>query len=104
MPTAISPPCWQEVESGQKGINTLLSMEETYGDITPVRMDQNHVTSFVSIMRGCNNFCAYCVVPGTRGRERSRDPETIVSEATELFEGIQGGDPAWTECQFISLG
>jgi tRNA-2-methylthio-N6-dimethylallyladenosine synthase len=79
------PALLQEVESGQKGINTILSMEETYGDIRPVRMDQNHVTSFVAIMRGCNNFCAYCVVPGTRGRERSRDPETIVREAAELF-------------------
>ena len=80
------PALLQEVESGQKGINTILSLEETYGDIRPVRMDQNHVTSFVAIMRGCNNFCAYCVVPGTRGRERSRDPETIVRECTELFE------------------
>ncbi len=79
------PALLQEVESGQKGINTLLSLEETYGDIRPVRMDRNHVTSFVAIMRGCNNFCAYCVVPGTRGRERSRDPETIVREATDLF-------------------
>ena len=79
------PALLQEVESGQKGINTILSLEETYGDIRPVRMDRNHVTSFVAIMRGCNNFCAYCVVPGTRGRERSRDPETIVREATDLF-------------------
>ncbi len=80
------PALLEEAESGQKGINTLLSLEETYGDIRPVRMDKNHVTSFVSIMRGCNNFCAYCVVPGTRGRERSRDPETILREATELFK------------------
>jgi len=80
------PALLQEVESGQKGINTLISMEETYGDIRPVRMDRNHVTSFVAIMRGCNNFCAYCVVPGTRGRERSREPETIIRESTELFE------------------
>jgi tRNA-2-methylthio-N6-dimethylallyladenosine synthase len=79
------PALLQEVESGQKGINTLLSLEETYGDIRPVRMDRNNVTSFVAIMRGCNNFCAYCVVPGTRGRERSRDPETIIREATDLF-------------------
>ena len=79
------PKLLEEVESGQKGINTILSLEETYGDIRPVRMDRNHVTSFVAIMRGCNNFCAYCVVPGTRGRERSRDPETIVREATDLF-------------------
>jgi tRNA-2-methylthio-N6-dimethylallyladenosine synthase len=80
------PALLQEVEEGQKGINTLLSLEETYGDIRPVRMDRNNVTSFVAIMRGCNNFCAYCVVPGTRGRERSRDPETIIREASELFE------------------
>ena len=79
------PTLLQEVESGQKGINTILSLEETYGDIRPVRMDRNHVTSFVAIMRGCNNFCAYCVVPGTRGRERSRDPETILREASDLF-------------------
>ncbi len=79
------PALLEEVESGQKGINTLLSLEETYGDIRPVRMDRNHVTSFVAIMRGCNNYCAYCVVPGTRGRERSRDPETILREAKDLF-------------------
>jgi len=80
------PTLLAQVEVGQKGIDTLLSTTETYADITPVRMDKNQVTSFVSIMRGCNNFCAYCVVPGTRGRERSRDPETIISEATQLFE------------------
>jgi tRNA-2-methylthio-N6-dimethylallyladenosine synthase len=80
------PALLQEVDGGQKGVNTLLSLEETYGDIRPVRMDRNHVTSFVAIMRGCNNFCAYCVVPGTRGRERSRDPETILRECHELFD------------------
>jgi tRNA-2-methylthio-N6-dimethylallyladenosine synthase len=80
------PSLLKSVEGGQKGINTLLSLEETYGDIRPVRMDRNHVSSFVSIMRGCDNFCAYCVVPGTRGRERSRDPETIIRESTELFQ------------------
>jgi len=80
------PALLEEVESGHKGINTLLSLEETYADVSPVRLDKNHVSSFVSIMRGCNNFCAYCVVPYTRGRERSRDPETIEKEVRELFE------------------
>ncbi len=80
------PALLAEVESGQKGINTLLSLEETYADLSPVRLDKNHVSSFVSIMRGCNNFCAYCVVPYTRGRERSRDPETIEREVRELLE------------------
>lgn len=79
------PSLLEEVESGQKGINTLLSLEETYSDVKPVRMDKNHVSSFVSIMRGCNNFCAYCVVPFTRGRERSRNPETIEREVRDLF-------------------
>ncbi len=64
----------------------MLSLEETYADLSPVRLDKNHVSSFVAIMRGCNNFCAYCVVPYTRGRERSRDPETIEREVKELFE------------------
>ncbi len=75
----------EEVESGQKAVNVLLSREETYADISPVRLGSGGVTAFISIMRGCDNMCSFCVVPFTRGRERSRDPQTIVSEAQELF-------------------
>ena len=67
-------------------INVLLSHEETYADISPVRLDKNGISAFISIMRGCNNVCSYCIVPYTRGRERSRDAHTIVREATELWE------------------
>jgi tRNA-2-methylthio-N6-dimethylallyladenosine synthase len=71
---------------GHKAVNVLLSREETYADISPVRLDSNGVSAFISIMRGCNNMCAYCVVPYTRGTERSRDPKTIVHEAQEIFD------------------
>jgi tRNA-2-methylthio-N6-dimethylallyladenosine synthase len=80
------PALIKAAESGHKAVNTLLSTEETYGDISPVRLDRNSVSAFISIMRGCNNHCAYCVVPFTRGRERSRDPESILREAREVFE------------------
>lgn len=73
------------VDEGEKAVNTFLSREETYADISPVRLNSNGITAFISIMRGCDNMCTFCVVPFTRGRERSRDPRTIIAEATDLF-------------------
>jgi tRNA-2-methylthio-N6-dimethylallyladenosine synthase len=73
-------------EDGQKAINVILSKEETYADISPVRLGGNGITAFVSITRGCDNMCSFCVVPFTRGRERSRDPETIVKEVQDLYD------------------
>ena len=79
------PVLLKEIDDGRKAVNVLLSREETYADITPVRLGGNGITAFVTIMRGCNNMCSFCVVPFTRGRERSRDPESIVAECRDLF-------------------
>lgn len=79
------PKLISQVDDGDKAVNTFLSREETYADINPVRLNSNGVTAFISIMRGCDNMCSFCVVPFTRGRERSRDPHSILAEAKELF-------------------
>ena len=75
-----------QVDEGEKAVNTFLSREETYADISPVRLNSNGITAFISIMRGCDNMCSFCVVPFTRGRERSRDPQSILAEAKDLFD------------------
>jgi tRNA-2-methylthio-N6-dimethylallyladenosine synthase len=80
------PQLLEEVDGGQKAVNVILSKEETYGDLQPVRLGGNGVTAFISITRGCDNMCTFCVVPFTRGRERSRNPTTIVQEAIDLWE------------------
>ena len=80
------PQLISHVGEGNKAVNVLLSREETYADISPVRLNSNGITAFISIMRGCDNMCSFCVVPFTRGRERSRDPFSIIKEAQDLFD------------------
>lgn len=80
------PNLLQGAEEGNKGVNVLLSREETYADISPIRLDENGVKGYISIMRGCDNMCSFCVVPFTRGRERSRDPFSIVAEARDMLD------------------
>jgi len=80
------PKLIKELEDGRKAVNVILSTEETYADVIPVRLGNNKVTAFISIMRGCDNMCSFCVVPFTRGRERSRDPLSIVNEIQNVYE------------------
>ncbi len=80
------PHLLEEVKAGRNAVNVLLSKEETYGDVSPVRLNSNGVSAFVSITRGCDNMCTFCVVPFTRGRERSRDPKSILEEINQLYE------------------
>ena len=80
------PNLLQEVEEGRDAINVILSKDETYGDISPVRLNSNGVSAFVSITRGCDNMCTFCVVPFTRGRERSREPQSILKEIQDLWD------------------
>ncbi|NND78934.1 MAG: radical SAM protein, partial [Maribacter sp.] len=79
------PNLLQEIDEGREAVNVLLSKDETYGDISPVRLNSNGVSALVSITRGCDNMCTFCVVPFTRGRERSRDPQSILGEVNDLW-------------------
>lgn len=106
------PALLRDIRPDSPQINVLLSREETYADISPVRLDRNGVSAYISIMRGCNNVCSYCVVPYTRGAERCRDPHSIVREARELFEngykevnllGQNVDSYLWKECEVVNF-
>lgn len=106
------PALLRDIRPDSPQINVLLSRDETYADISPVRLDRNGVSAYISIMRGCNNVCSYCVVPYTRGAERSRDPHSIVREARELFEngykevnllGQNVDSYLWKECEVVNF-
>ena len=106
------PALLRDIRPDSPQINVLLSRDETYADISPMRLDRNGVSAYISIMRGCNNVCSYCVVPYTRGAERSRDPHSIVREARELFEngykevnllGQNVDSYLWKECEVVNF-
>ena len=88
-----------EVDEGRNAVNVILSKDETYADVSPVRLNSNGVTAFVSITRGCDNMCTFCVVPFTRGRERSREPQSILEEIKDLWNrGFKEGNFIRTKC------
>ena len=93
-----------EVEEGRDAINVLLSKDETYGDISPVRLNSNGVSAFVSITRGCDNMCTFCVVPFTRGRERSRDPQSILEEVNDLWSRGFKESHCWVKMSIVIYG
>ena len=91
-------------ERGEKAVNVELSTTETYREVIPSRIGHNRISGFISIMRGCNNFCSYCIVPYTRGRERSREPESILGELADLkIKGFKRGDFVGTKRKFLSI-
>ena len=105
MHTETLPNLIKQVDDGRKAVNVILSREETYADINPVRLGGNGVTAFVSITRGCDNMCTFCVVPFTRGRERSRDPKSIINECKQLSlsDGYKEVTLLRSKCRFLFM-